>query len=480
MASVGAAQNVLMGAVVTLDGTASSDANNDSLTYVWTLTGRPNGSAAELAAATSARPTLTPDVAGGYVASLVVNDGKVNSAAATVSIMATAPPPPPNTAPVANAGTAQNVAPGVVVTLNGTGSSDVNGDLLTYSWTLTSKPQGSTAVLGAANTARPMFTADLAGSYEATLVVNDGKTNSTTATVAVVATVANSAPVANPGPGQNVIAGAPVSLNGSASSDVNGDPLSYLWTLEKPSGSNAVLTAANTATPSFVTDLVGFYVVTLHVNDGKGSSTSATVTIAATPAAQGNGTWTTTLKPRDFNGDGQIDAYYDTVLNLLWLANANAAAGTSFDTNSNLQGPLTTGTDGLLIWKDAKAWAAALNVHGVTGWRLPTMFTETGAAGTPPPPSTSEMAFMFYTTLGNTVSAPANRGPFVNLRSASYWTDTAYSNYLLDCWNFDFSSGIQRSSQCGLHFGYGNAFSAWAVRVGDVPAVVQTLAPKPN
>jgi hypothetical protein len=38
----------------------------------------------------------------------------------------------------------------------------------------------------------------------------------------------------------------------------------------------------------------------------------------------GQGTWQTTLQARDLDGDGQIDAFYDTVLNITWLRDANA------------------------------------------------------------------------------------------------------------------------------------------------------------
>jgi hypothetical protein len=74
-----------------------------------------------------------------------------------------------------------------VVTLNGSASSDANGDTLTYNWTLTTKPAGSVATLTSAATTAPTFTADLAGSYIVTLVVNDGLANSTAATVTITA-----------------------------------------------------------------------------------------------------------------------------------------------------------------------------------------------------------------------------------------------------------------------------------------------------
>lgn len=91
VANAGAAQNVVTGTVVTLDGSASSDAENDPLTYVWTLTAKPAGSTSTLTSATSVRPTFTADAAGIYIASLIANDGMLNSDIATVTIAATAP-----------------------------------------------------------------------------------------------------------------------------------------------------------------------------------------------------------------------------------------------------------------------------------------------------------------------------------------------------------------------------------------------------
>lgn len=91
-----------------------------------------------------------------------------------------------NVAPVANAGSSRNVYTGTLVTLDGSGSSDANGDPLTYSWT-GAKPVGISATLSGVNTVAPSFTADIAGSYVITLVVNDGKVNSAPASVTITA-----------------------------------------------------------------------------------------------------------------------------------------------------------------------------------------------------------------------------------------------------------------------------------------------------
>ena len=183
VANAGTAQNVLTGALVTLDGSGSSDANGDLLTYSWAFTSKPAGSGAVLSSATVVNPMFTADLAGSYVLNLIVNDGKVDSAPSTVTITASIA----NAAPVANAGTPHIVTTGAVVTLNGSASSDANGDPLTYSWAFTSKPAGSSAVLSSATIVNPTFTADLAGAYVLNLVVNDGEVNSAPATVTITA-----------------------------------------------------------------------------------------------------------------------------------------------------------------------------------------------------------------------------------------------------------------------------------------------------
>jgi hypothetical protein len=59
-----------------LDGTRTSDANQDPLTWAWSITAAPPGSAAALVGADTATPRLTPDVPGSYTVTLVVSDGR--------------------------------------------------------------------------------------------------------------------------------------------------------------------------------------------------------------------------------------------------------------------------------------------------------------------------------------------------------------------------------------------------------------------
>lgn len=189
-ANAGAAQNVVAGTLVTLNGGTSFDPNGDTLTYTWSLKTIPAGSFTVIAMPTSVNPTFTPDVAGAYVVSLVVNDGQFDSAVSTVTIKATAAAI--NATPIANAGGAQNVTAGTLVTLNGIGSTDANGHALTYAWTLTGMPAGSTAVIASPSSVSPTFTPNLPGVYVASLVVSDGLSSSVSSTVAITAIAVDS------------------------------------------------------------------------------------------------------------------------------------------------------------------------------------------------------------------------------------------------------------------------------------------------
>jgi hypothetical protein len=278
VANAGPDQNVATGTTVILNGSGSSDADSNLLTYFWSFTSRPAGSTATLSNATAVNPTFTAGVDGSYVLSLIVRDGTVDSAADTVTVFAATD----NSAPVANAGSDQNVITGSTVTLNGSGSSDANGDSLTFAWSFVSRPAGSTATLSNAAIVNPTFTADVAGNYVLSLIVRDGTVDSAadSMTVNAVPAAANSPPVANAGPDDYVITGNPVTLDGSGSSDANGDPLTYAWSfVSRPPGSNAALSNATTVSPTFTADIEGNYVLRLIVDDGTESSTEDTVQI---------------------------------------------------------------------------------------------------------------------------------------------------------------------------------------------------------
>lgn len=119
-----------------------------------------------------------------------------------------------NTPPVASASAAQSASINTIVTLDGSKSSDVNGDVLSYAWTLTDKPAGSNVPLANPTSAKASFIPDVAGVYTAKLVVSDGKPNGTSSsTVSVTATAVNVV-----GPGQFIEA---VQLKTITAAEVN-------------------------------------------------------------------------------------------------------------------------------------------------------------------------------------------------------------------------------------------------------------------
>ncbi|MFN0302672.1 MAG: PKD domain-containing protein [Burkholderiales bacterium] len=184
-----------------------------------------------------------------------------------------------NSAPTARIAPPPTVHAGEDITLDGSGSFDPDSNAITYRWTLT-PPRGSRAVLIDPAAVRTRFTADIPGDYAIQLIVNDGTVDSapTTAT----ASSRNGAPNADAGEDQAIVLkGTVVQLSGAASSDSDGDRLTYAWTfVSRPPGSKAELDAPTSATPRFTADINGKYVATLQVSDPFGATGSDSVTVS--------------------------------------------------------------------------------------------------------------------------------------------------------------------------------------------------------
>src|SRR5260370_33608372 len=193
VANAGPNQTAKVGDTVTLDGTGSTNPSGvGTLTYSWAFTFRPGGGA-HLNNPTSVNPSFTIDVAGNYIIALTVSNGVASrTSSVTVSTV--------NSPPVANAGPNQTVAIGTLVVLDGSHSSDVDGNPLTYQWTFSRLPPGSLASLIGATTVAPKFTTDKVGTYQIQLIVNNAPINSQPAFATI--TTQNNPPVANAGPNQ--------------------------------------------------------------------------------------------------------------------------------------------------------------------------------------------------------------------------------------------------------------------------------------
>ena len=194
----------------------------------------------------------------------------------------------PNNAPVADAGTDQVVNEGVLVTLDGTGSSDPDVEPITYSWEQTAGP---TVTLSDSTSASPTFTspsvvADTVLTFQ--LTVSDGAaTNSDSVNVTVLNNV-NEAPVANAGADQSVNEGVLVTLNGTESFDPNEDPITYSWA--QTGGPSVTLSDSASPSPTFTapdvtgpTDLT-FQLTVTDIPHGAFNTDSTVVTVSE-PAA---------------------------------------------------------------------------------------------------------------------------------------------------------------------------------------------------
>ena len=173
-----------------------------------------------------------------------------------------------NVAPVADAGPDQSQEVSQTVTLDGSGSSDDNGDALTYGWAQTGGPS---VTLSDAAAESPSFTAPgSAAVLTFSLVVTDSHGLADPTPDEVVVTVTNLPPVADAGSDQNVMVGAPVMLDGSGSSDPDGHtPLTYGWA--QTGGPSVTLSDAAAESPSFTApDSAAVLTFTLVVTDSHG------------------------------------------------------------------------------------------------------------------------------------------------------------------------------------------------------------------
>jgi len=277
-ANAGADQTVNEGDGVTLDGSASSDPEGDALAYTWTQTAGPP---VTLDLADPARPTFVappvPRDGATLTFQLVVSDGQQASAPAFVNVTVANV----NHAPSADAGPDQVVNEGSPVALDGSASFDPDGDNLSYVWTQTGGPS---VALADATTAQPSFVAPSVSQGGAlltfALTVGDGLASASDSVSVLVENV-NHPPTADAGGDQTRIEDATVTLDGTASSDPDADPLTYAWT--QSSGPAVTLSGSTSATPTFVAPPVtaggATLVFRLLVSDGLGGSASDEVSV---------------------------------------------------------------------------------------------------------------------------------------------------------------------------------------------------------
>jgi len=267
VANAGADQNIFLTHTALLDGSASSDPEGSALTYLWAIDSAPIGSTTALICTTCATPNLTPDVAGTYVVSLVVNDGLLDSAAATVSITATENLPP---VAAATGSPVIGLLP-LAVSFSAGASNDPEGGALSYSWNFgdpASGPDNSSTLVN------PIHLYNAAGTYNAVVTVTDDFSQTDQASVQIIVTAPNLPPTVSPTatPSSGT---APLNVQFVAgASDVNPDDvLTYSWDF----GDSGTSTSAN---PLHSYAVAGTYTATVAVADGVNPAVSSSLVIS--------------------------------------------------------------------------------------------------------------------------------------------------------------------------------------------------------
>lgn len=170
-----------------------------------------------------------------------------------------------------------------------------------------------------------------------------------------------------------------------------------------------------------------------------------------------------TLAGRDLDGNlATFEAFYDTDLNITWLADANYAKTSSY---------YAVIINGGMTQENANAWATNLSftdtVNNVTydNWRLPSARNQDGTVCFGYNCTNSEMGHMFYSELGGiagqniAATHNANYDLFINIEPYYYWS----FDLGVVCRNFNFKEGYPCDGSS-----FSNGYYAWAVSDGDI------------
>lgn len=246
-ADAGGPYEVQAGRTLQVDGSYSRTQSGAALSYHWDFGdgGSADGVRASHVYASSGDYTITLTIQGG---------GETDTDVTTAHVV-------PPSAPIARMFAPASAYVGIAANFDGSASYDPTRDALTYFWNF---GDGTPPAQGI----RVSHVFGTAGTYDVTLTVDDGGLwDSVTRSVVVYAVP--HPPVASAGGPYSGVMGGLVLMNGTASSDPDGDALSYTWNFgDRTSGSGSVAGHAYEAP--------GVYTVRLTVSDGGLTNTAAT------------------------------------------------------------------------------------------------------------------------------------------------------------------------------------------------------------
>lgn len=316
---------------VTLDGALSAPSSGSAIqSYAWKKISGP--AAGTIVSANTVKTNVTGLTQGSYVYALTVTDKNGLTDADSIAVTVK---PAANKPPVASAGSDIQVQlPVNTTSLDGSASTDADGQITSWAWTKTAGPAGGD--LSAANAAKTNVSNLVAGTYTFRLIITDNAGAKDTATVKVtVLTAANKPPVANAG--KNIQIQLPVNtatLNGSASTDTDGQIVSWLWqkTAGPAGGDLATAGAAQTAVNNLA---AGTYTYQLTVTDNNNATATATVTVLVlaaapnqSPVADAGNNISIQLPVNSAALDGSASADADgQIVTWLWEKTAGPAGG---------------------------------------------------------------------------------------------------------------------------------------------------------
>lgn len=294
VANAGGAQTINTGTgTVTLDASKSTDADGKLVRYIWSKVSGPNAGAITAAVSTTGKTTVTGlNTAGTYVYNVKVVDDRADWTEATVTITVTSGGA--NIAPVANAGADQAITlPANTATLNGSASKDADGSISSYAWTKVSGPSTGGAI-SSPSAVSTTVTGLVAGTYVFRLTVKDNVNATATDDVTITVKTTSDKPLdskVSAGTDQTITLPVnSITLNGSGSSDPNGEIKKYEWAKISGPSTGGLIALLNSVTTT-VTGLVeGTYQFRLTIWDNSWTPKSDTIKVVVNKASSGGGT----------------------------------------------------------------------------------------------------------------------------------------------------------------------------------------------